>query len=108
MWKNWSFSSILDLLDLCNLYLIYTPLYTPCVLGCLFFDINKSILLLYIYIYTHKRLKDIERPMKGDCFTELVNLEYKLFYQFMQLQCNAFKAHSKACQQTPIRDSRIP
>ena len=69
VWKNQSFSSILDLLDLCNLYLIYTPLYTPCVLGCLFFDINKSILLykyIYLYIYSHKRLKDIERAMKGD------------------------------------------
>ena len=60
VWKNQSLSSILDLLDLCNLYLIYTPLYTPYVLGCLFFDINKSVLLknIYIYIYIHKRLKD--------------------------------------------------
>ena len=47
MWRNQPFSSILDLLDLCNFCIWYVH---PCILlvylGCLFFDINKSSLLI--------------------------------------------------------------
>ena len=45
--RNQPFSSILDLLDLKCSFLICSPLYTPCVLGCLsLFDINESLLLI--------------------------------------------------------------
>ena len=52
--QNQSFSSFLDFLDPCHFfYLICWLLYTPCVLGCPFFDINKAYYLskcIYIYI----------------------------------------------------------
>ena len=37
VWRNQPFSSILDLLDLKCSFLICSPLYTSCVLGCLSF-----------------------------------------------------------------------
>ena len=43
MW-NQSFSSFLDILDSSN-FCTVDPLYTSCVLGCSFFDINKSYYL---------------------------------------------------------------
>ena len=47
MWRNQPFSSILDLLDLCNFCIWYVhPCILPVYLGCLFFDINKSSLLI--------------------------------------------------------------
>jgi len=44
MWRNQPFSSILDLLDFCNVHFLYVH---PCVLGCLsLFDINEPLLLI--------------------------------------------------------------
>ena len=40
--RNKSFSSFLDFLDSCNFVLDCWPLYSPYVLGCPFFDINKT------------------------------------------------------------------
>ena len=41
-----SFPSFIDLLDSCNFCIWFVdPLYTPCVLGCLLFDINKTCYL---------------------------------------------------------------
>ena len=44
--RNQSFSSFLDFLDSCNFCSWFVdPLYTPCVLGCPFFYINKTYYL---------------------------------------------------------------
>ena len=63
VWRNQLFSSILDLLDLCNFCIWYVhPCILPVYLGVFFIFIyflymNKSLLLIHIYIYIYKALQ---------------------------------------------------
>ena len=55
--QNQSFPSYFDFLDSCNFCIwVVDPLYIPCVLGCSFFDINKT----YYLSKKEKRKKNLD------------------------------------------------